>query len=101
MLLGLFGAALLTLTKRPIVSGILFGCLAYKPQFALVIPVALLAAGQWRAIAAAAGTVIALVAVTSLAFGWDIWLAFAASMDNYALSRGACADYAGEFARDL
>ena len=47
---GLFGAALLALPARPIVSGVLFGALAYKPQLALVMPFALLAAGQWRTV---------------------------------------------------
>jgi alpha-1,2-mannosyltransferase len=50
---GLLGAALVALPRRPVVSGLLIGLLSYKPQFALVIPFALLAAGQWRAIAAA------------------------------------------------
>ena len=79
---GLLGAALLALSARPVVSGILFGLLAYKPQFALVIPVALLAAGQWRTIAAAGITVMALVGITSLVFGADLWLAFAASTET-------------------
>jgi hypothetical protein len=50
----LFGAALLTLNKRPIVSGLLLAALAYKPQFGLLIPVALIAGGHWRTILAAA-----------------------------------------------
>jgi len=79
---GLFGAALVALPTRPVVSGILFGTLAYKPQFALVIPVALLAAGQWRAIVTAGITVMALVAMTSLVFGTDLWLAFAVSTET-------------------
>lgn len=50
----LFGAALLTLNKRPIVSGLLLAALTYKPQFGLLIPVALIAGGHWRTILAAA-----------------------------------------------
>jgi len=42
----LLGAALLMLTRQPLLSGTLFGLLAYKPQFALVIPIALLASNQ-------------------------------------------------------
>ncbi len=76
---GLLGAALLSLPQRPLLSGILFGLLAYKPQFGLLIPIALLVAGQWRAIIAATLTVIVLMAITTLAFGTDIWWAFAAS----------------------
>lgn len=79
---GLFGAALLALPTRPVISGVLFGLLAYKPQFALIVPVALLVAGQWRTVVAAGITVMALVAVTSLAFGADLWLAFAASTET-------------------
>ena len=79
---GLFGAALLALPARPVLSGILFGALAYKPQLALVVPFALLAAGQWRTIIAAGITVLALMAVTSLIFGADLWLAFAASTET-------------------
>jgi hypothetical protein len=79
---GLFGAALLALPARPIASGVLFGVLAYKPQLALVMPIALLAAGQWRTVVAAGITVMALVAMTSLLFGADLWLAFAASTDT-------------------
>ncbi|WP_283805366.1 glycosyltransferase family 87 protein [Nitrobacter hamburgensis] len=59
----------------------MFGLLAYKPQFGLVIPVALLAAGQWRSIGAAALTVAALALGTAALFGLDIWTAFAASTE--------------------
>src|SRR6201994_2676175 len=34
---GLLGAGLVTLPRRPLLSGMLFGLLAYKPQFALLI----------------------------------------------------------------
>jgi alpha-1,2-mannosyltransferase len=78
----LFGAALLALPARPVVSGVLFGLLAYKPQFALVAPIALLAAAQWRAVVAAGITVMVLVGITSLVFGGDLWLAFAASTET-------------------
>ncbi|GAC1498313.1 MAG: glycosyltransferase family 87 protein [Bradyrhizobium sp.] len=79
---GLFGAALLALPARPILSGVLFGLLAYKPQLALVMPLALLAGGQWRAVLAAGITVMALVGLTALIFGSDLWLAFVASTET-------------------
>jgi hypothetical protein len=78
---GLFGAVLLTLQTRPLFSGLLLGCLAYKPQFALVIPVALIVSGHWRTIAAATFAVIVLALVATLAFGTDVWFAFLASTD--------------------
>lgn len=77
----LLGGALVALPRRPVLAGLLFGLLAYKPQFALVIPVALLAAGQWRSIAAAVITGAALILGTVAVFGIDIWTAFAASTD--------------------
>ena len=79
---GLLGGALLTLPQRPILAGILFGLLAYKPQFAVVIPFALFAAGRWRTIASAAVTAIVLVGVTWLVFGPDTWWSFLASTET-------------------
>lgn len=78
---GLLGAALLALPARPIAAGLLFGLLAYKPQLAVVIPIALLAAGQWRTILAASLTVMALMGISSLLFGAELWLAWAASLE--------------------
>ena len=39
----LLGGALVVLDRRPLVAGILIGLLVYKPQFGLMIPLALLA----------------------------------------------------------
>jgi alpha-1,2-mannosyltransferase len=79
---GLFGAALLTLPRRPLLSGVLFALLAYKPQFGVLIPIALLAAGQWRAFLAAGVTVILLAGLATLAFGPEVWRSFAASTET-------------------
>jgi alpha-1,2-mannosyltransferase len=79
---GLLGAALVTLPRRPLLAGVLFGLLAYKPQFGLLIPVALLAAGQWRTILVAGVTVTALAIASAAAFGTDIWWLFAASTET-------------------
>ena len=54
-------------------------CSAYKPQFGLLVPLALIAGGHWRAALAAAATVALLVLAATLAFGPDIWAAFLAS----------------------
>ena len=75
----LIGAGLLTLDRRPILSGILFGLMAYKPQFGVLIPLVLLATGRWRAFLAAAATVAALTLATLIAFGPEVWRAFFAS----------------------
>src|SRR5665213_1027294 len=75
----LLGSALTLLDRRPIVSGILIGCLAYKPQFGLLIPLVLIASGRWRAFASAAATVVVMMIAVTLAFGVDVWSAFLAT----------------------
>jgi len=77
----LFGAALLALPARPLLAGVLFAALAYKPQFGIAIPFALLASGRWRTIAAACLTLAVLIAVTAFLFGIESWSAFLASAD--------------------
>ncbi len=77
----LFAAALLALDRRPVLAGILFGCLAYKPQFGVLIPLVLAASGRWRAFAAAAAAVAIFALAVTLAFGPDVWRAFIASTE--------------------
>jgi hypothetical protein len=76
---GLLGAALVVLDRRPLIAGILFGLLAYKPQFGLMIPIALMASGRWRCFAAAAAAVALLAVATTIAFGPHVWQAFLGS----------------------
>jgi hypothetical protein len=75
----LFGAALVMLEERPIFAGVLIGCLAYKPQFGLLIPLVLIATGRWRAFASAAVTVAIMTLAVTFAFGLDVWSAFFAT----------------------
>jgi alpha-1,2-mannosyltransferase len=75
----LFGGALLQIDRRPVVSGVLFGLLAYKPQFGMLIPLVLVASGRWRVFISAAATVALLAIAVTLAFGPDVWRAFLAS----------------------
>jgi hypothetical protein len=77
----LLGGALHLLNRRPWIAGVLIGCLVYKPQFGVLIPVALLAGGRWSSIVAAAATVATLVTVSFLTLGGDVWHAFADSMN--------------------
>ncbi len=69
----LFGGATLLVDRRPLLAGILFGALCYKPHFGLLIPLALIAAGRWRTVAAAGATVAALVLVSLALYGVDTW----------------------------
>ena len=72
----LIGLALLLLDARPVIAGILFGLLAYKPQFGLLIPLVLIATGRWKTFSAAAATVALLVLAATLVFGPKVWPAF-------------------------
>lgn len=75
----LFGAGLLALERRPVLAGMWFGLLAYKPQLGLLLPLALAAGGHWRTIATAGLTVAATVALSAALFGLEAWTAFAGS----------------------
>jgi hypothetical protein len=72
----LLGASLLFLERQPLLAGVFIGCLTYKPQFGILVPVALAAAKEWRAMASAVATVILLAAASIAAFGTSAWVAF-------------------------
>jgi alpha-1,2-mannosyltransferase len=76
------GAALIggmrLIATRPALGGALLGLAAVKPQLFLMVPVALVASRQWRALAGAFTMALALAAASALAFGlapWRQWLA--------------------------
>ena len=77
---GLLGSAAIWLDRRPELAGVCLGCLSYKPQLGIIIPLALIVARRWRVFAVASVTVVAFVAVSTLAFGIDIWPPFFANM---------------------
>jgi len=79
----LFIGGLTLLPHRPFAAGAVLGCLILKPQLALLLPVAILAAGQWRAVA---GAVLSstLVLVLGLAvFGYGATQAWLDQMPLY------------------
>jgi hypothetical protein len=77
---GLFAAALLCLEPRPWLAGLLFALLAYKPQFAVVIPVALVAGRHWRTLFAGGAGLAGLTALSLASFGVQPWIAFQQSL---------------------
>lgn len=70
---GLIGWGLALLRERAWVAGALIGLATIKPQLGVLIPVALIATGQWRAILAAGTSAAVLAALASLCFGPEIW----------------------------
>jgi len=72
----LIGGTLYLIPIRPVLAGICLGLLTYKPQYGLLFPIVLIAAGQWRVFVSAGVTAIVMVVVSWLAFGTESWLAF-------------------------
>ncbi len=76
----LLGGGLLLLDGRSWLAGLLLGALVYKPQFAVLLPVVLLAAGNRRAFTGAALSSLCIIAATLAIWGWPVWEAFRASL---------------------
>lgn len=78
---GFLTASLLTLAaclpdRRPLIAGLAAGLLTFKPQLGVLLPIAFLAAGCWRAFFVAAITALVMVGTSVLAFGPEAWSAF-------------------------
>jgi hypothetical protein len=76
----LFAAAAITLDRRPLTAGLMIGCLAFKPQLAVLAPLALAVSGRWRAFAGAAIGLLGFIFASILVFGVDEWIAYPAVM---------------------
>jgi hypothetical protein len=72
----LIGGTLYLIPIRPVLAGICLGLLTYKPQYGLLFPIVLIAAGHWRVFVSAAVTAVVLATASWLAFGTESWLAF-------------------------
>jgi hypothetical protein len=79
---GAFTAALIAggvaaiATGRSFLAGLLFGCLAYKPQVLVLAPICLLACRDWRAFQGLVVTGLGLPLLGLAVFGFDIWRQF-------------------------
>ena len=78
--LALLGGALLTIERRPILAGVMFGLMSYKPQYGILVPIFLLATRRWRTTAAASITVVLFAALSLAMFGAQTWQAFFGSI---------------------
>jgi hypothetical protein len=72
----LIGGTLYLIPVRPVLAGICLGLLTYKPQYGLLFPLVLIAAGHWRVFISAAVTAIVVALASVFAFGIESWLAF-------------------------
>jgi len=62
--------------RRPLLGGALLGLLAFKPQLAFLVPLALVCTGAWRSIAAAALIVCLLIGTSLIVPGIAVWQAW-------------------------
>lgn len=86
----LFIGAILCIDRRPVLAGLLFGLLTFKPHLGLVLPFALIALRAWRVIAVAAVTAIALVVATLPFTGiepWRLYIAVTGAHQAFLLER--------------
>ncbi len=70
------GYAVARLPDRPVRAGVAFALLAFKPQLATMVPIALLAGGYRTCLVATAASWSALAGATLLAWGPAPWHAF-------------------------
>ena len=71
-----FGGGLVLLDRSPIAAGIFLGFMTYKPQLALLIPIALAAGRRWQTLSVMLVTSGGLIGASALLFGSDVWGAF-------------------------
>jgi hypothetical protein len=77
----LFIGGMALLPRRPLLAGVLLGLLIVKPQLGLVLPLALLAGREWRALAGAAASSVGLILVSLVLLGWEPWQAWLGNAD--------------------
>ena len=70
---GLVTGGIWFMHRRPPLAGLLLGLMVFKPQLALLLPVALIADGAWAAIAYAAVTVGVLLLASLVVPGLPLW----------------------------
>jgi hypothetical protein len=71
----LLGGGLVLLDRFPLTAGLLLGLLTYKPHLAVLVPVALLAGGRWRALLSMVATAAGLALASALVLGYEVWAA--------------------------
>jgi alpha-1,2-mannosyltransferase len=90
VLLVCFTAAYLAFfSERDFLAGVTLGLLAFKPQFLVAIPLILLLAQAWKALAGVVISAATQLALTSLYFGGDVMQAYFARLLHSASHPGS------------
>ena len=72
-----------SIAATPLIGGALLGAAIVKPHLALMVPVALIAGREWRALASGAATAVFLLAAAAIAFGPHIYADWWGSASQY------------------
>jgi hypothetical protein len=76
--------AALSLRHRPVLAGVLLGVAAsVKPQFLVLVPIALVAEARWRTLFAAGVTGVTLFVLSSLVWGPERWLEWLGALARF------------------
>lgn len=70
----LFIAGLQWTDRRPLLAGLCFGLLTFKPQLGLLIPLYLILGGHWKTFWSAVVAALLFNLASLLAFGWESWV---------------------------
>lgn len=76
----IFISGVTLLQRRPLLAGMVLGCLVIKPHLAVLLPIALAAGGHWRGFAGAALSSVALALAALAIFGIEAYAAFLEQM---------------------
>ncbi len=77
-----FAAGAIWLETRPVLAGAALGGLACKPQLAVCVPLALLLARRWRALASCGAAALGLAALSWAVLGAGVWRGFLGNAGN-------------------
>lgn len=72
----LIGGTLYFIPARPVLAGVCLGLLTYKPQYGLLFPFVLAAAGYWRTFFSAVFASLVIAGWSWRMFGSETWVAF-------------------------
>ena len=76
----LLGLSIAFMEISPVLSGVMVGLLAYKPQLAILPFFVLIITKNWKAILSAFSTVISASILSLLIFGKEVWIGFFQSL---------------------
>lgn len=75
----LLGTGLLLVRRQPVLAGLCLGLATVKPQFGVLVPLALIASREWKVVLVAAITALLLAGLSAWAFGPQLWLEWLAA----------------------